>query len=228
MFACCCEHQAADEITLLPVQTVEARGAGSGAGSMSVGEPEPEKASAALADTVQADPAPAEIVAQCTLKDVKEKIGLRLELFDLSPAHIAEVEAGGAIARYNASVPEELRICRGDYIVSVNGKSLSSQMAATFKSPTSEALELRVKRPSLSTVTASRNGRRWGMMLKYDKNGASVLVTSLDADGALSLDGVGIRVGDRILSVNSKSGSVEQLLAELQVSDEVELILSRM
>mmetsp|Transcript_82035 Transcript_82035/g.230143 ORF Transcript_82035/g.230143 Transcript_82035/m.230143 type:complete len:252 (+) Transcript_82035:65-820(+) len=162
-----------------------------------------------------------------------ERLGLKLEVFDKRAAFITEVEADGAVAKYNASATEQHRIRPGDYIVASNGvlgKSDAGKedIPESLLSSASGRSEIIVRRAKTLSVQFEKNGLPLGLMLKYGKLGNSILITFIDDAGAVKSSRVDVRPGDRILAVNGKCGSVEEQLTELRRNAKLELRLSRM
>jgi len=246
--ACCCqEEDIAAAFVVVPTEDARADPPGTGAPKVEqedekpaegsileviavAAQPPPPEAEPELAVVPVVPDPPAEFTASLVKAGSGEKIGLRLELFENSTAYIAEVEDDPTTlaSKHNAATPEHLRICKGFYIVSANGKTTNAEISSLLKSSTVGQVDLVIRRPTTKSASFKKNGLPLGLMLKYDKNGDTLLVMDVDASGAVSVADANVRLGDRITAVNSTRGSVAAMLDELKDSDKLDLAIMRL
>mmetsp|Transcript_108071 Transcript_108071/g.312291 ORF Transcript_108071/g.312291 Transcript_108071/m.312291 type:complete len:251 (-) Transcript_108071:128-880(-) len=156
-------------------------------------------------------------------------IGLRLELFENSTPYIAEVEASvdTVVGRHNSTSPEGWRFRVGDYIIAVDGHRERTEIYERLRSQAKVNVRVKLRKPKFSKVAIEKNGLPWGLTLKYDKQGDSILIVAIEDGGATHVAQVDARAGDRICAVNSRSGSVMAMLAEMRSASYIELMLAR-
>eukprot|EP00429_Kryptoperidinium_foliaceum_P064221 CAMPEP_0176063454 /NCGR_PEP_ID=MMETSP0120_2-20121206/31647_1 /TAXON_ID=160619 /ORGANISM="Kryptoperidinium foliaceum, Strain CCMP 1326" /LENGTH=205 /DNA_ID=CAMNT_0017397027 /DNA_START=8 /DNA_END=625 /DNA_ORIENTATION=+ len=171
--------------------------------------------------------APSSFTARLDRAVEGQSFGMRLEAFDGSTIHVALISSDvrSVVGRYNASSKEGVRIRSGDYIEEVNGRTNASEMRDLLES--CNGLEVRLRRPKLSEVNIKKGDLPLGLGIKYDQDGTSLAVRSIDEGGAVACAGVDIRRGDRIVAVNGRACRTNELLDELRRSDALRLTISR-
>lgn len=154
-------------------------------------------------------------------------LGLYLDLSDGLSLYVCRVAEDSLTPtqRYNRAVPPERRLMAGDYILEVNGVSGSAaKLVQQIKM--SSRLKIKVYRAVTLRHLVRKQGQNMGLDLQFAKK-SSVLCISQILDGAVKSSGMDIQHGDRIVRVNGKEGTSEQLLEELKISNNPDVTVSR-
>lgn len=72
-----------------------------------------------------------------------------------------------------------------------------------------------------------KDGRPFGLEIKYEPNGSSVAVTKVVEQGAAQAAGAEVRPCGRTVADNSEAGPVSALLAQLKRSESPKATLAR-
>lgn len=150
-----------------------------------------------------------------TSKD--EPLGLDLDVVGSACAMVIKV-TGGSAGTHNKSASPELQIQPGDFIMSVNGVSGdTSRMAQETNNGTK--LEIVMKRPVefiAEIDKASQPGGQFGIGVDFIATGRSVLIKKIDNGLIASWNKANpekeVKLGDRIVGVNSFRGDPEKML----------------
>jgi len=155
-----------------------------------------------------------------------QELGMCLEAFEPSKLYVAKVDDGSGtlIGQYNAGADTAERIRVGDYIADVNGEVAPQAMLRLMRKG---EFTLTLLRPQLFSAVVPSWGRPLGLRIKHDLDRESLTVTSISSSGAVRASRSDIACGDRIASVNGRSGSAKELLSELRRSNAPELTISR-
>mmetsp|Transcript_120579 Transcript_120579/g.237037 ORF Transcript_120579/g.237037 Transcript_120579/m.237037 type:complete len:220 (+) Transcript_120579:103-762(+) len=217
-FACCCESEPAQVVTIdpstdeqaSPVQVVQ---------KAALTEPK--------APPPQPPAAPRMFEAQLAKVSAEEKWGLNLEVVAGSGVWISMVnEDAGAASRYNKRSREEVQIRAGDAIVQANGERQPASMSKVMQQASDLALV--VKRPQEFDQSLKLNGKLLGLEFNHQADGQALYVKSIAPDSAASACGAGLAVGDRIVAVNGRRGAAKDLLDGLKSSAALSITIARL
>lgn len=162
--------------------------------------------------------------------------GLMLDLSGGSLIHVSGVKStvGSPVLTYNAEVPEDLQMREGDYIVGVNDiladtplvghNTVAEALGEEMKKSTTVTLHM--KRPHVFTAEVNKNGDPMGLDLNYSNHCSALAIVKV-GDGAVKKSAPEIQAGDRIIAVNGKTGSPDDLLRGIKASDRPVVTLSR-
>lgn len=158
-------------------------------------------------------------------KQPAEMLGWRLDCVGLKYIFIFSISESGSspVSMYNSNVPDELAIKQGDYIMSVNGVSGVAGMVDIIDK--SSELEVTICRPHFFKATVEKT-EALGLELKYWQSATTLLIGEI-RPGAITKQNVDIIPEDRILGINGKTGTVEDLLQAIRAMDTLEFEVSR-
>lgn len=182
-------------------------------------EQQPQNDAPAAATTPEEDDVGDEMafMARLTRNEPEEPLGIGVDFADRKVLHICQLydEVDSPITRYHSTAQSQ--ICHGDYIVSINGLSyetvLSPEKILDMLRLTS--VELAIRRPQLFDCVVDRQGQPMGLEFIYCDNGASLIITVVNA-GAMQSSAPEVKAGDRIVSVDGAQGGPQVLLRAIK------------
>lgn len=175
-------------------------------------------------------PAPAVAPSQPSLREEVRDFAFTIDRPDLSTPLGAVLDPSGsgaihvcgilpgetAVGKANRRAPEARQLKAGDFITEVNG--VSGDLTGMLNEVLSSAsLAMQVRRPEEYEIVVNRRGGTLGCGITYDAcNGNTLTIESVN-DGPISAWNAAnsdrpVRVGDRIVAANAKSGSSTELL----------------
>jgi len=158
---------------------------------------------------------------------IESALGWHLDVLDPRHLFICRLVQTGTspIETYNASVATALQIREGDYVIAVNGVTVSAEkMSEAIKK--TDKVKIKISRPIVFAKTIAKNGMSLGLDLKYGPGGSSILIEGVHS-GAFSQHAPDVRAGDRILSVNGTTGTPYVLMQAIQGSPALDMGFSR-
>eukprot|EP00440_Ansanella_granifera_P053070 gb/GFBE01057537.1/.p1 GENE.gb/GFBE01057537.1/~~gb/GFBE01057537.1/.p1 ORF type:complete len:239 (+),score=58.32 gb/GFBE01057537.1/:1-717(+) len=179
-----------------------------------------------MVETEKANSEPADVrVIELAAAVGYSSLGVDVDNTDDGKPIIKEVAPAGAAAAWNMNNPDN-QILPFDAILGVNGEDVQGAALPEQLEFTGGKITLRLKRPTERTVVLKRPGAL-GLTVNYKKRSASPWVASIE-EGLLANfnkenpDGA-IAVGDRLLSVNDRSGDTLLLLKALKEAEHLTL-----
>mmetsp|Transcript_107123 Transcript_107123/g.298346 ORF Transcript_107123/g.298346 Transcript_107123/m.298346 type:complete len:389 (+) Transcript_107123:57-1223(+) len=174
---------------------------------------------------------PPQFTLSVTKSAAGSPVGLDVDIQDGMYVHVVAVTPG-PFNDYNDSVEPAHHMQGGDFIEAVNGIShATAKMLSELK--TVKQLELTVRRPEEFHFLVARRHSTQPLGLDFPKKivGTALLIMEI-RDGAVkefneSRHGDGLRVGDRIIAANGKSGQATALLSAIQHAQRVHLTILR-
>lgn len=189
MFTCCCQEQEHDDLLVI------------------------ESSHALTHDAVKL--IGAEVVPLGPLNAIlhrvgDESLGLKVDSADGRTFHVCKVHPrpDSPVQLFNHSVSAELRLRKGDYIVSINGAEAAHLMKEELA--TAPRLEITFVRPVISYHEVVWD-RKLGLELNFSQDSSSLVIAEI-ADGAVKAYAPEIRPGDRIIAVEHLHGNPDELL----------------
>lgn len=160
-----------------------------------------------------------------------EKLGAVFDVLDLKTLRVLNVTDDGRIKRYNNFAPRHKRILPGYYIIEVNGKSGNGpDMVKELRR--SRNCRLRVARKQEFSVTLEKSGPLC-LDLQFGPQKDCLVIRRI-GEGAVKAynqeagdEEPQIKVGDRILGVNSAQAPARTLLQSIRNNTELNMKLER-
>mmetsp|Transcript_130157 Transcript_130157/g.376561 ORF Transcript_130157/g.376561 Transcript_130157/m.376561 type:complete len:244 (-) Transcript_130157:19-750(-) len=158
--------------------------------------------------------------------------GAALDITLAQHLRIDRIDPTGAMATYNAGVPEDRRICEGDFVVpatgdSANGRDLFLAMME------GGLVDLEIRRPNVFTVDGiDKSKGLMGLDLCIHPRSSSVFIRHVLRKGLVqdhNTKNPELRVldGDLIIGVNGQRGTSADLAKILGSSERLELTIAR-
>mmetsp|Transcript_7514 Transcript_7514/g.15176 ORF Transcript_7514/g.15176 Transcript_7514/m.15176 type:complete len:222 (+) Transcript_7514:34-699(+) len=146
---------------------------------------------------------------------------------DAMGLHVVQLgqDADGPVQVYNAAAAEEDRLCEGDVIVSVNLVTDPATMGRMLRTETE--VNLVIRRPWIFDEKVAKGEKPLGISISHLPGGRVLHVDAIAEESVVRASAAKVAVGDRILRVNGRSGTFQELLREIQVSDAPLLTVSR-
>mmetsp|Transcript_69162 Transcript_69162/g.225380 ORF Transcript_69162/g.225380 Transcript_69162/m.225380 type:complete len:202 (+) Transcript_69162:95-700(+) len=158
----------------------------------------------------------------------RDSLGLHLELSDGMTAYVSRVSLDHSMpaGAYNLHAPEGNKLEVGLYILEINGVSGDAQqMKDVIRSGV--GMIMRCRHPQLSVVKVKKYAHQsMGLDLQFTAQGRVLTICKI-FDGAVQESGVDVKPGDRIIQIDGREGTANELLARIAQARHVELTISR-
>lgn len=164
-------------------------------------------------------------------KSGQKNFGLHIDNSDGFYLYVNGVHLGDTAAqRYNRSVPMASALRRGDFVVAVNGLPANADHMSQFIIDESN-VELEVVRPEVLRIKIKKLGGPLGVEFLALEGCHSALIERIGSGALknwnLAHPGREVMPGDRVISVNGKEGTGEQLMDMMAGLPSFELMLHR-
>mmetsp|Transcript_3875 Transcript_3875/g.11198 ORF Transcript_3875/g.11198 Transcript_3875/m.11198 type:complete len:232 (-) Transcript_3875:40-735(-) len=179
-----------------------------------------------------AEDGPRSFTATLEKPDEDTPLGLQMDLTDNALIYVFGLRTGVTpVNAYNDKAPEGEKIRSGDYITKVNGVAGDAKGLMTGEIKKSRSVQIEVRRPVRFEATISKDGKQLGLELNYAERGQMLVIDEI-VDGAAKEWGAAhpsmpMAKGDRILSVNGKTGVSKELLEMICKNNPIVLEMSR-
>jgi len=161
------------------------------------------------------------------------RIGVALDLTDLTHLQVVDVFEGGLIATHNKTAPCEQVISVGMYILSVNGTVVDGQKMEK-RLLADQRVELSVASNIEFKVAITREaGQSWALDVFSMQTSRCLLVKSIGAGPVKAHndretdEAKMLKPQDRIVKVNGVTGCAAQLLEAMKTETDVWMVIAR-
>jgi hypothetical protein len=145
-------------------------------------------------------------------------LGIEFDTSDGYSIRLTKIDTGGAFAKWNKRLCME-QMQSGDHIVVVNGvRGSTPGMLQQMRQ--AKELDIELHRPATYSIEITKSRDGLGIDTRQAQNSRSLMISHMVGKGALkdwndSNEDKQVRVYDRIVKVNGKPGSVDELTSKI-------------
>jgi hypothetical protein len=165
-------------------------------------------------------------------KSTGKPMGADIDVSCGKMGYIRAVMRDGVFAEYNKTATPEKQLRIGDYIKTVNGiQDNSLSMLDCLKKQSK--FEVTIQRPLVFTIAISKKGAKTqlGVILVEKPTGNSLLIKEVSKGPVMDWNTIHpeqeVKAGDRIVAVNGKGGTVNELVDASKEAAQLQLAISR-